>query len=389
MSYFNYPYTINNKEDFELTQVEYTLIVDLYNKIWKSIKFSSNNKKEIIKILNKNYKLIKNIFNKDFQIIQPMFKYDKYKFKEYSYEFFLNILRICMNLKYIKEFIFIFKLLIKIGMNNDILLYSYIIWNENEYINLIEYSCIKRNIILLEFFISIGVNFDITNPINGNTLLHIICGYEYEKDYLKFFKKVLKYTNDINIRNKYNTTPLQICCRLKNNIFLKLLLNNNAEINTINDNYFCPIFDCIMGFNYQGYKLLILKLYKLNKIDINNIFIPKMHSMYNYSNKTKIPLLYYLTKSHSHPMVYTNLLLQYGATIDIACKYIGHIYKETKQQNKRLIKLYNKDRKNKRQYFRAICSDNDTNEFSLFFKDFIGLRKQIGGLIISYFNSFN
>ena len=122
----------------------------------------------------------------------------------------------------------------------------------------------------------------------------------------------------------------------------------------------------------------------MNK-DINELSISKMHSICNYSNMINIPLLYYLTNSKLYGLNFSLLLLKNGANIDTTYEFM----KSLSKPNIRLLKLYNINITNKRQYCRAICSNYEKNEFSLFFKDYFGLRKQIGGLIVSYFNSFN
>lgn len=178
--------------------------------------------------------------------------------------------------------------------------------NPNEYA---KYAFLTTNYNIIEKFVENKVNLN--NIINreGDNLLTNFCSNLAFCNTVEIFKLLIQI-NDINFANYNNDTPLLLAVSRNNIQLVKLLLDNGANPNVVNNEKISPLIRSCLNGNFIISKMLIEC-----GADINFIY----ESMFSCT-----PL--YLTVINSHTDI-TRLLIDNGA----------NIYEKDEQNNNLLL----------------------------------------------------
>lgn len=179
------------------------------------------------------------------------------------------------------------------------------------------YACMSKNIKLIEFLIKYGADVNYVNRYGDSILLllffnvpfegcgnirhdnhvHIEIGFSYEeRDYSDVIKLLIKHGADVNIKDNKNQSLLLYAANSNFSELMEICIESGANVNiNIRAKYnTTPLFLTVYNDNYHMTKLLLEKGADTN---VKN-------------NRGDTPLL--IARKHSHIKI-EQLLIEYGA----------------------------------------------------------------------------
>lgn len=235
---------INNKGHNIL--VTYMLYNKLDEDILKNLKkhkcslLKSKNKNDIFFIIDKKYDYLK--------IIKKYFDFDVNKLHNNAPISFLTLMNNDLDC---------LKILIKYGLDLNL--------SDRSFDNLMSFSIIRQNNIFIDFLLNQNIDESFTDSYE-NTYFNLSLFNNIE---LKYQKKFLKITNNLNKQNIFGDTALHIIFKLnKWDEFKDLIVNREVNLNILNKDRKKPLF--YFAGNKKKIENEFINLIKDNKKDTIN-----------------------------------------------------------------------------------------------------------------------